>query len=334
VLLAVVVGGVIWSNALQYRDVNLAPRDQLAELEEIGELIDGQGPTLMTEYQPYGVRHFLRDADPEAASELRRRQVPLAEGGTLPKGEYADTDRLRIDGLTVYRTLVLRRGPDQSRPPTPYGLAWRGEYYEVWQRPQVAPPKITHLGLGEDPRPTGRPDCAEVRTLAASTDPGGTLVAAERAPVVVAPLEAADYPSTWGVVGEGEQVIPRGPGDITTTVTISRAATYEVWLRGSVRARVELLVDGRASGSVRHQLNNSGLSVLLGEAELTTGEHEITVLFHGSDLHPGSGGAARAIGPLVLSDAGTADVAVTLVDAAEAEQTLCGRRWDWIEALG
>ena len=67
--------------ALAYRDVNLAPRDQLAELETIGHRIAGQGPTLMTEYQPYGVRHFLRDADPEAASELRRRQVPLRAAG-------------------------------------------------------------------------------------------------------------------------------------------------------------------------------------------------------------------------------------------------------------
>jgi hypothetical protein len=334
VLLAAIVGGVLWSNALQYRDVNLAPRDQLAELEEIGELIDGQGPTLMTEYQPYGVRHFLRDADPEAASELRRRQVPLTEGGTLTKGEYADTDRFQIDALTVYRTLVLRRGPDQSRPPAPYGLAYRGEFYEVWQRPETPAGSITHLGLGEGVRPTGRPDCAEVRALAAGAGPNGTLVAAERTPVVVAPLEDADYPVSWAVVGEGEQVIPPGAGDLTTMVSVSRAATYEVWLRGSVRPKVELLVDGAVAGTVRHLLNNAGLSVLVGEARLTPGEHEITVRFHGADLHPGSGGAARAIGPLVLSDADAADAGVTVVAAANAEKRLCGRSWDWIEVLG
>ena len=334
VLLAVIVGGVLWSNALQYRDVNLAPRDQLAELEEIGEMIDGQGPTLMTEYQPYGVRHFLRDADPEAASELRHRQVPLTEGGTLTKGEYADTDRFQIDGLTVYRTLVLRRGPDQSRPPAPYGLAWRGEYYEVWQRPEGGPQNITHIGLGEGVRPTGIPECAEVRDVAAGTGPDGTLVAAERTPVVVAPLENADYPAAWGVVGDGEQVVPRGPGDLTTAVTVPRAATYEVWLLGSVRPRVELLVDGQVAGTVRHQLNNAGLSVLLGSASLIPGEHEITVRFHGADLHPGSGGAARTIGPLVLSDDDAADVGITVVAANDADRRFCGRSWDWIEALG
>ena len=65
--------GVVWSNALAYNEANLAPRDQLAELEEIGEMLEGEGPVLMTEYQPYGVRHFLRESEAEGASELRRR---------------------------------------------------------------------------------------------------------------------------------------------------------------------------------------------------------------------------------------------------------------------
>ena len=67
VLTAAVAGGVIWSNALAYHTVNLGPRDQLAELEEIGEEFAGQGPTLMTEYEPFGARYFLRDTDPESA---------------------------------------------------------------------------------------------------------------------------------------------------------------------------------------------------------------------------------------------------------------------------
>jgi hypothetical protein len=51
-LFVVIAVGVLWSNALAYRDVTLAPHDQLAELGAIGERIAGQGPTLMTEYQP------------------------------------------------------------------------------------------------------------------------------------------------------------------------------------------------------------------------------------------------------------------------------------------
>ena len=56
VLAALVTGGVLWSNALQYHDAWLAPREQLAELEGIGERFAGEGPALMTEFQPYGVQ--------------------------------------------------------------------------------------------------------------------------------------------------------------------------------------------------------------------------------------------------------------------------------------
>ena len=122
-----IAGGVLWSTALAYRDVNLAPYDQLEELEEIGEVIAGEGPALMTEYSPYGARHFLRDADAEAASERRRHRIPRLDGTTVPKGHSADTDRLDPAALAFYRTLVLRRSPAQSRPPSVYRLTWEGD---------------------------------------------------------------------------------------------------------------------------------------------------------------------------------------------------------------
>ena len=88
-LVVVVAGGVLWSNVLQYHDAWLAPRDQLAELASIGNRVAGDGPALMTEYQPYGVRHFLRKLDPEGASELRVRPVPLRNGQLLSPGYSA-----------------------------------------------------------------------------------------------------------------------------------------------------------------------------------------------------------------------------------------------------
>lgn len=134
VALVAVATGVLWSNALAYREVNLAPRQQLAELEEIGKDFSGAGPALMTEYQPYGVRHFLRELDAEGASELRRRPVALKNGSMLPKGGFAELSAFRSADILVYRTLVLRRSPVESRPPAAYRLAWSGRFYEVWQR--------------------------------------------------------------------------------------------------------------------------------------------------------------------------------------------------------
>ena len=134
-VLVALVGGVAWSNALASSEPYLAPRGQLAELEGIGERYAGDGPTLMTEYQPYGVRHFLRRMDPEGASELRRRQVPLRDGRVLAKGETAPIDAFALEALFVYRTLVLLRSGPGGVPPAPFRLVKRGRYYDVWQQP-------------------------------------------------------------------------------------------------------------------------------------------------------------------------------------------------------
>jgi hypothetical protein len=152
---AVAVGlialGIGWSNVLAFGDVTLAPREQLAELEAIGERFAGQGPALMTEYQPYGVRHFLRELDAEGASELRRRPIPLRNGSMVPKGGFADLAEFRPDAIITYRTLVLRRSPIGSRPPAPYRLVWQRRFYEVWQRPEAIPVAATAS------RPCARP---------------------------------------------------------------------------------------------------------------------------------------------------------------------------------
>jgi hypothetical protein len=132
--LATIAGGLLASNALAYRDARLAPRAQLVELERIGRSFAGEGPALMTEYQPYGVRHFLRKLDAEGASELRRRPVPLRDGRVLAKAEVADIDAFTPEAVLVYRTLVLRRSAGASRPPAAYRLVWSGRFYDVWQR--------------------------------------------------------------------------------------------------------------------------------------------------------------------------------------------------------
>ncbi len=153
-----IAGGILWSNVLAYHDVSLAPRAQFEELAEIGTRIAGQGPTLMTEYQPYGARHFLREAAAEAASELRERDDPLLSGQLLAPGASTDIDQIQLPSVLVYRTLVLQRSPVGSRPPSPYRLILAGHYWEVWQRPPTLPYTILwHLPLGEETQPGGVP---------------------------------------------------------------------------------------------------------------------------------------------------------------------------------
>lgn len=309
-LLVAICGGVIWSNVLAYGGASLAPYAQLRELEEIGKEFGGEGPSLMTEYSPYGARHFLRDADAEAASELRERTVPLREGGEVEKGYAADTDRLDLADLFVYRTLVLRRSPVRSRPPLPYRLIRSGETYEVWQRPEgEREPPLDFLPLGGE-EPAAIPDCEEVERIAAGAlrdSPEARLLAARHAPVHYA-----------------------GDGDFD----VLRSGLYDAWLGGSARGEIELFVDGEQVGSVRHELNNEGGYLYLGQARLDAGPHVAKLRFGGADLHPGSGGFPRPVtGPLVFAPAGREEGRIVSVGADEARQ-LCGGRWDWIEALG
>jgi hypothetical protein len=306
-LLVALAGGVLWSNGLAYRGVNLAPHQQLAELSTIGTRFAGDGPALMTEYQPYGVRHFLRSLDAEGASELRRHLVALRAGGSLAKGAYADVDAFSPDTLRFYRTLVLRRSPLESRPPAPYQLVWRGRWYEVWQLAPGARRVLSDLPLGSDTQPGAPAPCAKVRALARSASAaGGTLAAVPREPVIDASSGVVDVPAR---------------------------ARYAAWVGGSFRGTVELLVDGRRIAGARHQLNNAGQYTPLGSVVLAPGRHDVVLRAGGADLHPGSGGPMLLAGPgPVLLSRDSDDATPVVVDPAQAT-SLCGRRLDWVEAV-
>jgi len=309
VLLVAVAGGVLWSTILAYGSVDLAPYGQLRDLERIGEHFAGQGPALMTEYNPYGARHFLRDLDGESASELRSRPVMLRGGGEPEKGISVDTDELEPSTIFTYRTLVLRRSPVRSRPPVPYRLVWRGRWYEVWQRPEgMTTPVGEFMPLGGENAPAAAPDCGEVSGLGLlGLERMGSvrLLAARHAPV---------YPAT------------QGPFEVP------RAGEYTAWLEGSVRGEIELLVDDRKFGQARDELENEGGFVELGQAHLDAGPHTAELLFGGADLHPGSGGFPRPqVGPLLFAPAGEESGELVSVSVEDSDR-LCGKSWDWIAA--
>jgi hypothetical protein len=327
------LGGVLWSNVLAYREVWLAPRGQLAELERIGERFAGAGPALMTEYQPYGVRHFLRNLDAEGASELRYRPVPLRDGRILGKSEYVDLDQFRLPDLFVYRTLVLRRAPAASRPPAPYRLAWRGRWYDVWQRRDPAAPEvIDHLPLGDLLRPGDPAPCDQVLALARrAAEVDGRIAAAVAGETVAAGLEGPFRPASWSTaVGLPGIVLP-ADGTLATSVTAPAPGSYEVWVGGSSRGRLEASVDGRRVGSSGGaELNNTGQYIPLGRVPLGRGPHRLALRYGAGDLGPGGGGPPFPLGPLILAT-GAAPRLVVL-EPSQA-RSLCGRRLDWVEAV-
>jgi hypothetical protein len=328
---AVIAAGVLWSNALAYANVWLAPRSQLVELETIGKLFSGDGPTLMTEYQPYGVRHFLRNLDPEGASERRARPVLLQSGGELGKGASADIDAFELGAVLVYRTLVLRTSPVASRPPSVYQPVWKGPYYEVWQRPEAGETILQHLSLGTPIEPVGVPACSDVKRLAGvAASAHGSLLASERPQALVVPLSAAARPPTWTPDPDGT-VVPHGSGAMFVRVHVPAAGTYGVWLGGSFRDKVSIAVDATPVGSQTGQFSENGQAVPFGSVRLSKGLHIFTISYARDRLRPGGGSYPFGLGPLELGSPAT-NAALVTVAPADAS-SLCGKALDWVEAV-
>jgi hypothetical protein len=278
----------------------------------------------MTEYQPYGVRHFLRRLDAEGASELRRRAIRLRSGRVADKAEYVDLDQIQLSDLLVYRTLVLRRSPTESRPPAPYELVWSGRWYDVWERPETAR-VAAHLPLGGPLQPGGVPACRSVLALVAQ----GPLVAPPRAANAVWALASAPLPSGWSSLASGE-VLPGAGGTLSLPIELEHGGSFRLWVGGSVRGTLRAFVDGEHVGSVSSQLQNAGQWLDLGTTVLSPGAHRVTLDVSLPGRDPGTGGGGFPLGPLLLEPAGDG---AGLVRASRA-QALCGRTLDWVEALG
>ena len=331
----VLLAAVLWSNALQYRDVDLAPSSRLAELATIGHRFAGQGPTLLGEYEPYGARHFLRGMAAEAASELRRRPVYLRAGGVAQTGSSPDLDELTLASILPYRTLVLRRSGASSRPPSVYVPVWNGRYYQVWQRPVYSGAIVAHLPLGSRLQPAAVPACSRVLALArVAAARHGVLAAVARPPAVV--IEAngkVGLPASFGAYGESPEVLYlSSPYTFTSSFVAPVAGRYGVWIGGSFKSAVGVDVDGRPVGGARDALGWPDTFAPIGTVRLAPGRHTLRFRYGGPGLRPGSGGVPPfGVGPLVLSPA-TEDTAITYVQPANARK-LCGRSLDWVEAL-
>jgi hypothetical protein len=289
----------------------------------------------MTEFQAYGVRHFLRKMDAEGASELRRDVIPLRTGGMADTGISADIDELRLDAILHFRTLVLRRSALASRPPSDYRLVSTGRYYDVWQRAPGASPILEHLSLGTRWQPAAVPPCSQVLRLAvlASTN-RGQLAAVERPrAIVIEPDGSLGPPAKLGQYGE-DPLAPYQSRTLTmhTPFSTTAAGKYGVWLGGTFRAQTDISIDGTRVGGGRDQVNWPSTYVQLGNVALVSGRHELELNYRGPDFRPGSAGIPEfGLGPIALG-IGTAERGVTYVSPAKA-RSLCGRSLDWVEAV-
>lgn len=350
---ALLCAGVLWSNALAYHGARLAPRPRLAELQRIGEMIAGRGPTLLNEYEVYGTRHFLRAAAPSSPSEYRALALALRDGQRLGDEAHADLDAFPHGTLLAYRTIVTARSPTQSRPPSTYRRVWRGRWYEVWTRPREprALP-VVHLPGGDSNAlpycgtsdagelepcsvaPAARPPCALVRGLRpVAADGGGRIVAFERPSPIVVRLARATVPAGWTVDGRAGHVMPSRAGMIRVRVRVRVAGRYVLWVGGSFARGVDVSLDGRRAGRVAGaRLTPRGYE-RAGAVRLRAGDHELALRQPRASLGPGGGAAGTVLAAVVLEPVG-GDAAPRMLDVAPRDaRTLCGRTLDWIEVV-
>jgi hypothetical protein len=354
IVLAILAGGVIWSNVLGYHDAVLAPRDRLAELQHIGGLIAGKGPTFVNDYEVYADRHFLRQGAPVEPAEYRPTPLQLSDGALLVKSAYADLDAFPLSTLLPYRSIVTRNSPVESRPPSVYRLVWAGRYYELWERPvRPATTIIMHVPLGDQGEypycghaengatlplcsiaPAAVPPCAELRRLGRVALRDRARLAAYQRPLpIVARGDQLLWPAPWLHDPAAHSLTPTVPGTAVSHIALAVPQAYELWLEGSFSRGFEVGVDGRRVGAVKNELSAVDGYVPIAKLSLAAGVHAITVTYPHADWEPGSGDTEfTTLDAIALQPLQTPPAELLNVSPQQAS-TLCGRSLDWIEVV-
>jgi hypothetical protein len=318
---AAVAGGVLAGNALLYHDVTLSPYARLHNLEYIGERFAGQGPTLTPDFEEYA-EYYLRDDEQDSvvngpALGLRAGVNRAAE----PGGIFAyDLNEFDPNWVESFRTIVMRRDPLATRPPSNYRLAYVSTYYEVWQRDKPASTVYLHIPLADQP---GRRDAAACLQAAASARKVGpsAQIAYMSAPSGYVQLDSSNTTLSGALGNGGGAIIASGAGQAVREQPIPVAGRYDFFMGGSIGRPVNVLVDGRHVGTAAYQVSYPDQWILIGSAWLSRGVHRIAMTRGGVSLHPGNGdgvdGFNRTIGPLVITPV---QPAVPVVHYASAAQ--------------
>ena len=329
-LILVVVAGVLFSDVLTYRNTWLAPYPQLSELQEINKKYAGQGPTLMTEYSPYGARYFLKDMATESASELRVHTIPLRDGSQLPKGAAADIDLFANSSIDFFNLLVLRKAGNSSRPPLNYSLEWSGKSYDVWKKNDTKLTIKSTFPIGNNFTPAATPTCPEVVQFLKGRKSGDQVYTVERAPTLMVDFSTGDLPPNWLPIAAPNGGVQRsGPGAFSREFAVNGAGDYSFWLAGSYPGRLQVQVDGLEifSGSQIYE-GNSSLTNPLSTTHLAFGRHVLTLIYQTPWYMPGSA-VNYQFGPIYLSTQTAGTSKVEKVSRAGLAN-LCKRNLDWI----
>lgn len=328
-----VIGGILWTNALAYRQTTLAPRDRFEELADLGDRLAGKGPTLFDEHDEHA-KHLLRKAGGASAPETLHRYADVETGRaeTLRK-QVHDLDGMDWRYVRSFPRIVLRRSPFASRPPSGYELEWSGRYYEAWRRVGLDGRVIAHVAgpnaLSHQPRLT----CRRIEGIARRARARGHQLRYASRPrlTVFAPARAPVRPS-WSLDSLERGALQQiGEGTVRGRVGLERGGRYRVWLGGSFPRVFEVRIDGRRAGEVGYEPGWPGQYFELAGADIPAGERAIELASPGGDLMAGDGHQGGRLANLVLAPL-RPDRSVHRLDPSRA-RSLCGRELDWLEVV-
>ena len=321
----VLLVGCVSSWWLGVRDVYIAPRDTLTELRDLGEKVDGKGPTLVLGYEGYATRYALYRGQVEGATDLRVSLVPSRSGETFPNFSTVEVDDVDTQALLAFPLVTRRQTPVGSRPPSAYDRFESGHFFETWQRVGEAP--LEHLSLGGGTVPAEQVSCRELRRLAGL---GSGLIAAPLENPVVVDLAQAQTPPGW-ISDTG--VRPVTDGTARLAVDVPADGDWRVWVGGAALGELEVRVDGEPVGSVRHQLDASIGWLRFDALELTAGRHEVSLTTSRPVWQAGRGSDAGQLplGPVALTR--EAEPVLERVPSERVDRLCDGRTYDWVEVV-
>jgi hypothetical protein len=328
--------GILYSDAIAYREVRLAPVDRMEAMEDMARVVRGHGLVLHNDNEEWA-KYFYRDAQVNSPAEIWFGPHPWElRKGYAGIGQFFDLDDLQLWYVNSYGSIVTRRAPDASRPPASFHLSYQNRYYELWVRDtrtrawsrNARTGVVDHLPLQGTMTSQSRPACSTIVRFARRAAPGQVLVAA-RAPdnVVLDPTRARRSPGLPPSPSIPETIVPITPGQAEASRFVP-GGRYRVWLYGSSGRPIDALVDGRRVGSFQ-EVNTPDQWNDVGLVSLDRGRHRLAIRRPGGSLAPGDGFQGR-IGPLVLQP-----LASETLDRVQPDQarTLCGKTLDWVEIV-
>jgi hypothetical protein len=331
---AVAATGVLAGNALAYHDITPAPAERFRDLDLISTRFEGRGPTFYPYFDEIGDYLLRREGGVGLVDPVPGREVaPTLEGRARQSGQRWkwDLDELQPDYVQSFALLVLRRDPEQSRPPSNWDLVERTRFHDVWRKMRPANTVLLH-----QPRFAGRPPrasaCARFTNQARAATRGKVQVAYAEVPTTAtARLDRASHPIFWPAQNGG--VVPIGGGDVTGRLRVPQTARYDVWLRGAFGRRVTVKIADRTVGALKNRQNYPDQYEFVGQIRLGPGEKSYLISRPSHNFEPGNGaGSDQLMGPLALTPAGPPPGVRTA--PARAAGSICRRDdLDWIELI-